>query len=63
MTKDDSLTVAHLDQDPRNCDDDNLVALCQRCHLGYDAEEYALHPAETRCRRLVDAGQTVMALD
>ena len=57
------LTVAHLDHDPANCDDDNLVALCQRCHLGYDAEEHALHAAETRRRKLVDAGQMELALD
>jgi 5-methylcytosine-specific restriction endonuclease McrA len=31
------LTVAHLDHDPRNCADDNLKALCQRCHNRYDA--------------------------
>jgi hypothetical protein len=31
------LTVAHLDHDPRHCADDNLAALCQRCHLAYDA--------------------------
>lgn len=27
------LTVDHLDHDPANCDPDNLIALCQRCHL------------------------------
>ena len=27
------LTVHHLDGDKSNCADDNLVALCQRCHL------------------------------
>lgn len=27
------LTVHHLDGDPTNCDRDNLIALCQRCHL------------------------------
>lgn len=32
------LTVAHLDHDPTNCADENLQALCQRCHLAYDAE-------------------------
>ena len=30
------LTVAHLDQDPSNSSEDNLRALCQRCHLGLD---------------------------
>lgn len=31
------LTVAHLDHEPSHCDDDNLKAFCQRCHLTYDA--------------------------
>lgn len=31
------LTVAHLDHTPENCDDDNLKAMCQRCHNRYDA--------------------------
>ncbi len=30
------LTVAHLDQDPRNCRPENLRALCQYCHNRYD---------------------------
>lgn len=31
------LTVAHLDHTPENCADENLAALCQRCHNRYDA--------------------------
>lgn len=31
------LTTAHLDHTPENCADDNLAALCQRCHNRYDA--------------------------
>lgn len=31
------LTIAHLDQDLNNNEDDNLAALCQRCHLRHDA--------------------------
>ena len=31
------LTVAHLDHTPENCGDENLKALCQRCHNNYDA--------------------------
>lgn len=31
------LTVAHLDHQPENCADDNLLAGCQRCHNRYDA--------------------------
>lgn len=30
------LTVAHLDQQIENCDDDNLKAMCQRCHNRLD---------------------------
>ena len=30
------LTVAHMDQDPTHNSDDNLRALCQRCHLNLD---------------------------
>lgn len=35
------LTVAHLDHDEENHDvgDDRLAALCQWCHLNYDAKE------------------------
>ncbi len=28
-----TLTVHHLDMDKANCEDWNLAALCQRCHL------------------------------
>lgn len=31
------LTVAHMDHTPENCADENLVALCQKCHNAYDA--------------------------
>lgn len=41
------LTTAHLDHDPSNCDDGNLMAMCQGCHLAYDAD----HHAETRRAR------------
>lgn len=35
------LTVAHLDHQPENCEAANLRAMCQRCHLAYDAEHHA----------------------
>jgi hypothetical protein len=38
------LTTAHLDHTPENCEDDNLKAMCQGCHLHYDRD----HHAETR---------------
>ena len=34
------LTVAHLDHKPENCADENLKAMCQRCHLRYDAHHH-----------------------
>lgn len=46
------LTVAHLDHTPENCADDNLKALCQRCHLVYDAKHHARNAAETRRKKL-----------
>lgn len=30
------LTVAHLDHNPENYADDNLKAMCQKCHNSYD---------------------------
>jgi len=41
------LTVAHLDHTPENCEDANLRAWCQRCHLVYDAH----HHNQTRIRQ------------
>jgi 5-methylcytosine-specific restriction endonuclease McrA len=37
------LTVDHLDHNPENCSDENLIALCQRCHL----RRQALYPRPT----------------
>lgn len=53
------LTVAHLgtphaDGRPGNkrnkldCRDENLAALCQRCHLRFDREEHAFNAWRTR---------------
>lgn len=42
------LTVAHLDHDTTNNADDNLVALCQRCHLNHDREQHAASAKKTR---------------
>lgn len=35
------LTVAHLDGDPRNNEETNLRAMCQRCHLVLDRDQHA----------------------
>jgi hypothetical protein len=45
------LTIAHLDHVPEHCDDDNLKALCQRCHLAYDAEHHRANAQATRHAR------------
>lgn len=46
------LTIAHLDHDPRNNgelgDRPNLAALCQKCHLTYDAKHHAKNARKTR---------------
>lgn len=42
------LTVAHLDHNPQNNDEGNLRALCQRCHLTYDAKHHAKNASRTR---------------
>lgn len=57
------LTIAHLDHDPGNCDgmenggpaiptwrieDSNLRALCQRCHLRWDAGHHRQTAYQTR---------------
>ena len=42
------LTIAHLDHTPENCAPENLRALCQRCHLAYDADHHAQTAYQTR---------------
>lgn len=54
------LTVAHLDHNPANCDDSNLMAACQRCHLAYDAPHHAETRARTRRAAAEAAGQLTL---
>lgn len=42
------LTVAHLDHTPEHCDDANLKAMCQGCHLHYDKDHHAQTASHTR---------------
>ncbi|MFB9618855.1 hypothetical protein [Brooklawnia cerclae] len=51
------LTVAHLDHAPEHCDDDNLRAMCQGCHLHYDREHHAETARATRLAATEAAGQ------
>lgn len=52
-----TLTVAHLDHNPANCDRANLRALCAPCHLRYDTEHHGKNAARTRISNRVSPGQ------
>ena len=65
------LTVAHLGvdkpdgtpgdkRDTMDCRDENLAALCQRCHLDFDRTDHMQSRRVNRRARLVEAGQQVM---
>lgn len=56
------LTVAHLDHDLANNNEDNLRALCQRCHLAHDLKHHMANAAATRRQKRIDAGQLELAL-
>lgn len=45
------LTTAHLDHTPEHCDDANLKAMCNGCHLHYDREHHAQSSWRTRHAR------------
>lgn len=46
------LTIAHiLNEDPSDCRDENLMALCQRCHNGLDAKMRAKHRMATQKKK------------
>lgn len=45
------LTIAHLDHTPEHNDPANLRALCQRCHLAYDAKHHQQTAYQTRRKR------------
>ena len=69
------LTVAHLGvaypdgrdgnkHDKRDCRDENLAALCQRCHLNYDRDEHIENRRKTHARKrvqnILNTGQMVL---
>ena len=45
------LTVAHLNHVPGDDREENLRALCQRCHLRYDRQQHAESARTTRARK------------
>jgi hypothetical protein len=56
------LTVAHLNHDTTDNRDENLAALCNRCHLRHDAQHHAKNAAATRRQRKIEAGQQELSL-
>ena len=54
------LTVAHLDHTPENCDEQNLRAMCNGCHLHYDRDHHRETAATTRRRAMEAAGQLAL---
>lgn len=42
------LTIAHLNHQPEDCRPENLKALCQECHLRYDADHHRQTAQQTR---------------
>jgi hypothetical protein len=55
------LTIAHVhDPSPENCADDNLAALCQRCHLNHDRPHHNMMRVQNAIDRDVAAGQMLL---
>jgi len=55
------LTVAHLDHNIENNEPENLAALCQKCHLRYDANHHAKNSKATReIKKQAKTGQISM---
>ncbi|WP_439597961.1 hypothetical protein [Falsiroseomonas sp.] len=44
------LTVGHLNHQPEQSGDENLRAMCQRCHLAWDREHHLLRRRKKRGR-------------
>jgi hypothetical protein len=47
------LTIAHwYDKNPMNCQDDNLKAACQYCHLQHDKDQHTTNARLARERKM-----------
>jgi hypothetical protein len=55
-----TLTVAHIDHDPANCDRANLIAECAPCHLKRDAPHHARNASRTRAIAKLSPGQLAL---
>lgn len=53
----------HLDGDPSNNENWNLVTACRPCHAAYDAPQVTVARAEDRRWRLLETGQLELFLD
>lgn len=54
------LTTAHLNHQPEDCRPENLVPMCQGCHLHMDRAHHLVTAALTRAAALAAAGQLAL---
>lgn len=52
-----TLTVAHLDGNPSNCEPNNLKALCAPCHLRFDIAQHIRTRSGNKYRKRQAQGQ------
>ena len=45
------LTIAHIDHNKSNNNDNNLAALCQKCHLNHDRDHHSKNRRDTLERK------------
>lgn len=46
------LTIAHMDHDETHADPERCRALCQRCHLQWDAKRHGMNARKTRFKKI-----------
>jgi 5-methylcytosine-specific restriction endonuclease McrA len=51
------LTTMHLDGDPMNCENWNLVTACRSCHASYDAPGRLMASGDARRWTRIETGQ------
>ena len=58
-----TLTTAHLDHNPANCDHSNLKALCSVCHLNLDRDDWNRTRKARELKERERHGQLTLDLD
>lgn len=53
----------HLDGDPHNCEEWNLVTACRSCHMAYDQPEIVAGRTHAQRWALIEAGQLELLPD